>query len=67
MDDYLKLTASRRLTRQIMGAERDFEHADYLFQPSFSPADNLPSDDILYRAFHPALNLATIHLHRFGI
>lgn len=66
LEDYLRLTKKLETTRKMIGGERDFEYSDYLFSSSFSPADNAPGDDILYRAFQPSLNLGSIPLHRFG-
>lgn len=66
VDDYLKKTNTFENLRQLAGGEREFEYADYLFTSAFSPVDNPPTDDNLYRAFNPALLLPPIPLYRFG-
>ena len=65
-DDYVKKTGNFDPLRRLMGGERSFEHSDYLFTPSFSKADTRPTDDQLYRTFHPAIQLPAIQLYRFG-
>ncbi len=66
VSDYLDLTDKTSTVRRLVEAEREFEDADYKFSASFSPADNLPSNDILYRAFHRGYNMPMIPLCRFG-
>ena len=65
-EDYLKQVDAFRRTRQLIGGERNFEDSDFVFSPSFSPVDDEPTDDNLYRALHPALTLEPIQLYRFG-
>jgi hypothetical protein len=65
-EDYLKKVELYGRVRQLEGRRRDFEYADYLFSPPFSPVDEEPAEDNLYRAFNPALLLPSIPLHRFG-
>ncbi|MCB0583584.1 MAG: hypothetical protein KDD10_30165, partial [Phaeodactylibacter sp.] len=67
LEDYLKKTGKLEMVRGLMEGGRPFERSDYIFSPPFSPADSTPADDDLYRAFHPALALATIPLYRFGL
>lgn len=66
IQDYLELADKMNTVRRLVEAEREFEDADYKFSSSFSSADDLPTDSILYRAFNPAYNLGTIPLCRFG-
>jgi len=65
-DDYLRKINVYTPVRQLENAERTFQYADYTFSKTFSPADQTPADDNLYRAFHPALRLPSIPLYRFG-
>jgi chromosome segregation ATPase len=66
LKDYLEKAGKAGMVKQLMGRDRPFEYSDYLFTAGFSPEDDRPSNDQLYRAFHPELMLYDIPLHRFG-
>lgn len=66
VSDYLNQTQTAAAVKRMMGEASDFEFSDYTYGEAFSPDDDLPDTDAIYRAFHPSWHLADIPLYRFG-